>query len=154
MKQRVHEPLTLSMGHFMAMTLAESVRRERPDLLVAVPAHWWKRLRRGVNCPDLLVEAIGSKLAIRTARRLLYCRRGTRKQGMLLPSERLRNVRDAFGLSRGYDLAGARVMLVDDIMTTGATAGEAARVLRRAGAARVVVLVVARGVGLDQRESL
>jgi ComF family protein len=151
MKQRLHEPLTISMGHLLAETMAEAVQQERPDLLIAVPTFWMKRLRRGVNGPDLLAEAIGSTLSIRTVRRLLYCRRSTKKQGTLLPFERLRNVRNAFGVNKSYDLAEARVMLVDDIMTTGATASEAARTLRRAGASRVTVLVVARGVGQDQR---
>jgi predicted amidophosphoribosyltransferase len=139
------------MGHLLAEALSESISLHPPDLLVSVPAHWLKRLRRGVNGPDLLIEAIGSSLSIPTSRALLYCHRRTRKQGTLLPAERLRNVHDAFGLTRGYDLSGAHVMLVDDIMTTGATSSEAARVLRRAGARRVTVLVVARGVGLDQR---
>lgn len=151
MKQRLHEPLTISMGHLLAETMAEAVQQEQPDLLIAVPTFWLKRLRRGVNGPDLLAEAIGSTLSIRTVRRLLYCRRSTKKQGTLLPFERLRNVRNAFGVNKSYDLADARVMLVDDIMTTGATASEAARTLRRAGASRVTVLVVARGVGQDQR---
>lgn len=151
MKQRLHEPLTISMGHLLAESMSEAIQQERPDLLVAIPTFWLKRLRRGVNGPDLLAEAIGSTLSIRTARRLLHCRRSTKKQGTLLPVERLRNVRNAFGVRKSYDLADCRVMLVDDIMTTGATASEAARTLRRAGASRVTVLVVARGVGADQR---
>ena len=69
----------------------------------------------------------------------------------MLPSERLVNVRDAFRVSANYDVAGAEVLLVDDIMTTGATANEAAKTLRRAGAARVRVALVARGTGADQR---
>lgn len=151
MKQRANESLTLSMGYLLAQQLSSVLQQDRPDLLVPVPAHWLKRMRRGVNGPDLLVEAISARSAILASRRLLFCRRRTQKQGTLLPAERLRNVHDAFGLSRGYTLAGAHVLLVDDIMTTGATASEAARTLRRGGAARVTVLVVARGVGLDRR---
>ena len=56
-------------------------------------------------------------------------------------------MRGAFSISSGYDITDKRVLLVDDIMTTGATANEAARVLRRAGAAAIAVAVVARGVG-------
>ena len=151
MKQRVHEPLTISMGHLLAETMADAIRQQEPDLLVPVSTFWLKRLRRGVNGPELLAEAIGSRLSIPTAKRVLYSRRSTKKQGTLLPVERLRNVRNAFGVRRGCDLKDARVILVDDIMTTGATASEAARTLRRAGAHRVTVLVVARGVGVDHR---
>ena len=152
MKQRVHEPLTISMGHLLAETLGETIRQQQPDLLVPVSTYWLKRLRRGVNGPELLAEAIGARLSIPTAKRVLYSRRSTKKQGTLLPVERLRNVRNAFGVKRGGDLNDASVMLVDDIMTTGATASEAARTLRRAGARRVTVLVVARGVGVDHRQ--
>jgi ComF family protein len=151
MKQRLHEPLTISMGHLLAETLGEALRQQMPDLLVPVPTYWLKRLRRGVNGPDLLADAVGSRLSIRTTNSLLYSRRSTKKQGTLLPFERFRNVRQAFGVRSNGDLQDKHVMLVDDIMTTGATASEAARTLRRAGAARVTVLVVARGVGVDQR---
>jgi len=108
---------------------------------------------RGVNGPDLLVEAMGRRLTIATATDLLFCRRRTQKQGTLLPSERFGNVRNAFGASSGYDIKGAYVLLVDDIMTTGATASEAAKTIRNAGAEEVDVAVVARGVGVDQRGS-
>ena len=151
MKQRAHEPLTLSAGYLMAEKLGPALRQDRPDVLVPVPSHWWKRMVRGVNGPDLLVEALSARLDIPAAKRILFCRRRTQKQGMLLPPERFRNVRDAFGCRKSYDLKKAHVMLVDDILTTGATASQAARTLRRGGATRVSVLVVARGVGLDHR---
>ncbi len=62
------------------------------------------------------------------------------------PLARARNVRGAFALRRGRDVAGRRVVVIDDVLTTGATAEECARVLRRAGAASVGVLVLARAV--------
>lgn len=151
MKQRINEPLTLSMGHLLADRLQEKVSLSPPDIMVPVPTHWIKRIVRGVNGPDLLVEAIGRRLTITTAINLLSCRRRTRKQGTLLPSERFANVRNAFRASSGYDIRGTYVLLVDDIMTTGATASEAAKTLRKAGADKVDVAVVARGVGGDQR---
>lgn len=55
-------------------------------------------------------------------------------------------------LTAGYDIQGAKILLVDDILTTGATAHEASRTLRRGGAASVTVIVVARGVGLSHRD--
>jgi len=78
---------------------------------------------------------------------VLKIRRKVSKQGTLSIRARFRNVRGIFRVSAGYDLAGARVMLIDDVMTTGATASEASRQLRRAGADSVIVTVVARGVG-------
>jgi predicted amidophosphoribosyltransferase len=70
-----------------------------------------------------------------------------------MTSERFANVRNAFAISSGYDIGDVHLLLVDDIMTTGATASEAAKTLREAGAASVDVAIVARGVGLDQRGS-
>jgi ComF family protein len=151
MKQARHEPLMLSVGLLLAERLRDWLAESPPDLLVPLPAHWFKRLWRGVNGPDLLVEAMGQALRIPTATDALVSCRRTRKQGTLLPAERFINVRDAFRVSADYDLTGAHVLLVDDIMTTGASASEAAKTLRRAGATSVRVAIVARGVGLDQR---
>jgi ComF family protein len=153
MKQRVHEPLTLSMGQLLADRVRQRLADAPPDLLAPVPSYWIKRLWRGFNGPDLLVEALGRRLGLPVADDLLVCRRRTQKQGTLMPSERAANVRDAFAFNPDYDIAGSHLLLVDDIMTTGSTASEAARMLRRARAGRVTVAVVARGVGLAQRRS-
>jgi predicted amidophosphoribosyltransferase len=65
---------------------------------------------------------------------------------MLTLHERFRNVRGALGVRTGYDVRGAHILVVDDIMTTGATASEAARVLKRAGARRVTIAVAGRAM--------
>lgn len=153
MKQRVHEALTLSMGCLLAERVRETLADASPDLLVPVPSYWLKRLWRGVNGPDLLVEAISGRLGVPWADDVLVCRRRTQKQGTLMPSERAANVRGAFAFNTDYDILGTHLLLVDDIMTTGSTASEAARTLRRAGAARVTVAVVARGAGLAHRQA-
>ena len=153
MKKSVNEALALSVGVLAARTLKKKVAEIAPDLIAPIPTHWVKRLLRGTNGPDLLVEGIGSSLRLPTAMNLLYCRRRTQKQGTLMPSERLANVRNAFAVNTGYDIHNTHVLLVDDIMTTGATASEAARTLRKAGVSGVTVAVVARGVGLSKRNS-
>jgi len=71
-------------------------------------------------------------------------RRHTEPQFSLPPSQRLPNVRRAFAVRKGYPLTGQHVLLVDDILTTGATCSEAARALKAAGAGRVSVVVAAR----------
>jgi len=153
MKQRVHEALTLSMGYLLADRVREHLADTPPDLLVPVPSYWLKRLWRGFNGPDLLVEAMGRRLGIPWADDVIACRRRTQKQGTLMPSERAANVRDAFAFNPDYDILGTHLLLVDDILTTGSTASEAARTLRRAGAARVTVAIVARGAGLAHRQA-
>jgi ComF family protein len=151
MKQEEHEPLTIAVGQLLAKRLGERLTQWRPDLLAPVPAHWWKRVVRGANSPDLLAQSAGAAWRFPVACDLLVCRRRTAKQGTLRPAERRANMRDAFRVSTDYDIGGAHVAVVDDVMTTGATANAAARALRRAGAAQVSVVVVARGVGRDWR---
>jgi predicted amidophosphoribosyltransferase len=76
----------------------------------------------------------------------LVRRRRTPSQGRLGPLARARNVRGAFALRAGRDVKGKRVVIIDDVSTTGATVEECARVLRRAGAAWVGVLTLARAL--------
>jgi ComF family protein len=111
------------------------------DLLVPVPLHWWRLFRRRYNQAALLAYAIDRA---RVAPDLLIRRRATPSQGHLGRTARARNVATAFVLRRGADVTGKRIVLVDDVMTTGATVSECARVLRRAGAARIDVLTLAR----------
>ena len=152
MKRLAHEPLSVAMGGLLAQTLEErGWFADRFDLVTSVPTHWLRGLLRGTNGPGLLAQAVSRRWGLRRPRTLLRCRRKTRKQGTLLTLERFRNVRGAFALKAGYDLQEQRVLLIDDILTTGATANEAARVLRRAGAADVCVAVVARGLGVGFR---
>ena len=119
------------------------------DLLVPAPLHWTRRLVRGGGCPELLVESMSKALRIPAANGFLRCCRKTKKQGTLLPTERRRNVRHAYRASKAYNVTGAHVLMVDDVMTTGATANEMARVLRKSGATTITLAVVARGIGFD-----
>ena len=147
MKKPAFEPLTRSMGLLLADLVKERLANDPADVIVPVPMHWSRRLTRGTNTSQMLGAAVSSSLGWPVLTRLVRCRRKTRKQGTLRPSERSTNVRGAFRISAGYDITDTNVLLIDDIMTTGATASEAARVLRAAGARSVTVAVVARGVG-------
>ncbi len=147
MKRPAFEPLTHSMGLLLADQIGTWSRDLDVDLIVPVPMHWWRRLRRGACPAQLLALTVGHCMALPVYTRLLKCRRKVSKQGTLQPTARFRNVRDAFCISSAYDITDATVLLIDDIMTTGATASEAARLLRRAGARAVCVAVVARGTG-------
>jgi len=120
---------------------------DRPDLVVPVPMHWTRRISRGTNPPEILAEMVARKNQIPLIADLLRNRRKTRKQGTLLPDQRRRNVREAFSVSAGYDIREAHILLVDDVMTTGATGNELSKILCRAGAKRVSVAVLARGTG-------
>lgn len=149
MKRSAGEPLTHSMGLLLADVVAARLVDARVDLIVPVPMHWRRRLARGTHSAQLLAQVVGQVLQRPTASQLLRCRRKARKQGTLRPRDRVRNVRGAFSIAAGYAIKDTQVLLVDDVMTTGATANEAARALRQAGAGDVLVAVVARGVGSD-----
>jgi ComF family protein len=148
-KQPRHESLCLAAGELLATRIAGQLNGSLPDLVAPVPMHWLRKLWRGMNDSELLSEAVAEHLRLPLHNRLLRCLRATRKQGTLLPTERRLNVRGAYGVRRRNKVSGAHVLVVDDVMTTGATANELARILSNAGAARVTVAVVARGVGFD-----
>ena len=105
-------------------------------------------LARGTNSATILAELVAGHLRIPLVEWALVRRRKTLPQADLPPGKRFRNVRDAFGSPTGYSLLrDARVLVVDDVLTTGATCGEAARSLKKAGAKAVFVAVLGRAEG-------
>ena len=147
MKKRSHDHLSVAMAKMYTTHRGGQILDFQPDIVVPVPMHWRRQLKRGTNSAEILAVEIGKKLGISTVSRLLTRCRNTNPQKDLTPTERKLNVEGAFCLTAGYDIGGARVLLVDDILTTGATCREATGVLRRAGAKEIVVAVLARAEG-------
>jgi ComF family protein len=116
------------------------------ELLVPVPLHWTRLFRRRYNQAALLANAIHAAGGPPVMPEGLTRRRRTPSQGHLGPLARERNVRSAFAVPHPAQIAGRRLVLIDDVMTTGATVDECARVLKRAGAASVGVLTLARAL--------
>ena len=111
------------------------------DLISWVPLHWWRQCCRRYDQAELLARRLGNLSGRRTFR-LLRRARWTAPQTHLSRQRRRENVHGAFTLRRGVGVADKQILLVDDVLATGATANEAAGVLRKAGA-RVAVAVVA-----------
>ncbi len=116
------------------------------DLIVPAPLHWRRTLTRGFNQSALIARRLGDAAGVRYERRLLARVRHTSSQAGLSQHERRRNLRGAFRVQSRETIQGKTVLLVDDVMTTGATLSACARALKRAGAQEVRALVVARAL--------
>ena len=112
-----------------------------PDLLAPVPLYFLRHGMRGYNQADLLARPVAKRLELPVLRDATRVRR-TRPQTGLTTGERRRNLIAAFRV--GPDVEGRHVLIIDDVMTTGATVTEFRRSLMHAGAASVSVLVAAR----------
>ena len=117
------------------------------DAIVPVPLHWLRRWRRGYNQSAALARGIATRLGLPCHPSWLRRIRNTPQQTHQTPAGRKANVRGAFRTRPGAPVRGRTILLVDDVMTTGVTASEAARALRAGGASRVVVAVLARAQG-------
>jgi len=147
MKRERHRALAIAAGRLLVETCQAQLDPLKVDAVVPIPTHWSRRVWRGVNGPDGVAEQLASHLRVPLADHLLRRRRRTVPQARLSPTRRLANVRGAFRASAHRDLVGARILLVDDIMTTGATVNEAAKMLVKAGASFVAIAVLARAEG-------
>ncbi len=114
---------------------------DRPPLVVPVPLHWSREFRRGYNQAELIAERLAERLGFRLTLALRR-RRSTSVLAGMSRAERLATLKDAFTPRR--DVHGRTILLIDDILTTGATTATAARALKSAGARRVVACVLAR----------
>jgi ComF family protein len=136
--------LARALGGWMRRAGAEIL--DSADLIAPVPLHWTRLFARRFNQAGLLAHAIHAAGGPPVAPDWLIRRRRTPTQGRLGPAARTRNVRGAFAMRRGRSVKGKRIVIIDDVLTTGATVEECARVLRRAGAEWVGVLTLARSV--------
>lgn len=152
------------LGRHLAAGMAEVLGEALAgfDAVAAVPLHWRRRLARGYDQAERIADPLAELLGIPFVRALRRCR-ATAPQSALGRGARLANPRGAFTPRRGATsaggagIAGRRLLLVDDVATTGATLGAAAEALRSAGAAAVTAAVAGRtplgGAGIGQAHS-
>jgi ComF family protein len=148
MKQDATSRLAQAFGRLIAQQWGEAIRALEPDVIVPIPRHAWRRLSRRADPPVALAATLGRRLHVSVHNNLLQWRRDASAQVGLSQRGRFRNMRGMMRVRRGYRLDVPRVLVVDDILTTGATCSEAARALKRAGAAQVTAVVVGRTTGI------
>ncbi len=144
--QRFKFQRDLAAGRLIARLLARSLQDQltpRPDLMIPVPLHYRRRLARGFNQAEFLCRDLSRHFSGLPWTAALTRPRATLAQSDLPADRRRGNVRGAFKLKH-LPPGAKHVSLVDDVMTTGSTLHECARVLKRAGVERVDVWVVAR----------
>jgi ComF family protein len=135
----------LACVRFLGGALADEVRARRSDLperLLPVPLHWRRCIARGFNQSLEIARVVGARLNIPVDRGIVRRVRATPAQAGLPAAERRRNLRNAFLVAKVPPCK--RVAIVDDVVTTGATAREISRALRRAGIEDVQIWAVAR----------
>jgi ComF family protein len=131
--------------------LAQALPREAGfDAIVPMPLHWRRRWQRGFNQSELLAREIARRWSVPVSNAIRR-RKATAPQAGLTSSQRRKNMQGAFSVKQGRfavkrrkPLDGMRVLLIDDVLTTGATASACARALKRAGASHVTFLALAR----------
>jgi ComF family protein len=150
--QRFKYASDLAAGKWLARQLADRVAgTQRPDLLVAPPLAASRLRERGFNQSVVLAKFVANALGVPHAPGALAKARDTSPQPGLGRRARAANLRGAFRCNARF--AGEHVAIVDDVMTTGATADALSRVLKAAGAGRVTVWAVARTLGSPRTPS-
>jgi competence protein ComFC len=134
------EPL---LGHWLTEAVAQSPWFERIEVVSTVPTHWWNRLRRPLHAAEALAKYVARRIE-RPFVPLLRRRHPGRRQTGLTGMQRRENVRGLFGPARAVTLEKARVLLVDDVRTTGATLEQCAKILKRQGAREIYAAIVVK----------
>lgn len=142
-KHESGEALAEELGRVLPRLRSAGLNAHQLDAVVPVALHWLRRWSRGYNQSETLARTIADSLRLPFHNWLMRIR-PTPSQRAQTATARWENVRGAFRVRRGAPVQGKRILLVDDVLTTGATADAAALALRQAGAAQVVMAVLAR----------
>jgi ComF family protein len=147
MKSLGNQVYATALGKLLTTRRHTELLALEADMVVPVPMHWRRRLWRGLNNSESVARLLARQLGVPVQERLVRRHRHTLPQAGLRGLQRLHNVRGAFSWRGKRSLAGARIIIVDDILTTGATCSEVAKVLKSHGASFAAAVVVARADG-------
>ncbi len=143
--------LTAALSGLLLEKHSEFLTENAFDAVVSVPHHWTQRLSQTHHAADVMAAVFAHQLGIPLARHAVHKTQRTPSQSGLPPSQRRRNLNNAFFAVSDHRIKGGRILVTDDILTTGTTANEVSKALLQAGAADVVVAVIARGIGQQNR---
>ncbi|MGB2698055.1 MAG: ComF family protein [Candidatus Zixiibacteriota bacterium] len=137
----------MSLGQRLGKRLGEKLKDDKLtsgfDCIIPVPLHSTRKRERGFNQSEILAQELSDVTHIPVLKKVLKRTRNTKDQTKLTPEERIENVRGAFTLKDPEKIEGKKIILVDDVMTTGATLEECAIVLREAGVERIMGATIA-----------
>ena len=145
--KNANEQLAFQLGRLLGLRLMQQEFFDHADILLPVPIHWQRRFQRGFHAAAVIAEGVHAITGVPIGERLVCCDHLTKKQGTLTGPQRFANVKNAFKLRPLVSVKGSSIVIVDDVMTSGATLGELAKMLKKAGAESVDCAVVARGTG-------
>lgn len=134
-------------GEQVAEYLGDFIRTAKPDALIPIPLHRKRRTARGYNQAELLARAIGSRVGVPVCTGFLVRVKNTVPLKYENPEERQNNLKKAFNIAQN-DVKLSKVIIIDDIYTTGSTMDEIARVLMEAGVKEVYCIALACGTGV------
>lgn len=135
------DQLETVLGGWLANAVADASWLDRVEAIVSVPTHWRRRIRRPAYVTEALSSLVARDRSLPHVALLRRVRAGPHQVGLRY-RDRVENVRGAFALRRGVSLRGTRLLLIDDVKTTGATLKECAGVLRAGGAFEVYAAIV------------
>lgn len=147
------EQLALAAGQLLADRILElAARGDSPfatiDAVVPVPMHWLKRMVRGASAAESIARGVASRLNVPLLSSAVGCTRFLAKQGSLSQRKRARNVRSAYRATGQFELTGASLLIVDDVLTTLSTTISLGKSLIAAGAAQTLVAGIARSTSI------
>lgn len=150
-KREIYGETAIALAELLAEERGEIFQEAKINAVLSVPMFWQRRTWRGVSAPDLIAITLAKKLGCVYVPRVLRRKHSTQTQANKTAAQRKKNVRDAFIATPHHLICGKTILLVDDVITTGATCHEAARKLLASGAEKVIVATIARATMRDEK---
>jgi ComF family protein len=124
--------------------LYERLKNEYADIIIPVPISKKRMNERGYNQAELIAKKLSTLLNIKYNKNTLIKIRDTKRQSELPKEERNKNIKNSFKLADTYSISSKNVILIDDVFTTGVTANECSKELKKGGAHKITVATIAR----------